>query len=115
LVGNQITCDSGSCSLVWPQVTFNGIAGETYLIRATGLGAAEIDFMFTLSGPACDPGGTVTGDVDGDGVVGILDFLALLGDWGPCSAPCPPSCAADLDDDCTVGILDFLMLLANWS
>ena len=114
-VGNEIACDSSSCSFVWPQVTFNGIAGETYLIRVTGLGAAEIDFMFTLSGPACDPGGTVTGDVDGDGTVGILDFLALLGAWGPCAAPCPGSCPADLDDDCTVGILDFLILLANWS
>jgi hypothetical protein len=114
-VGNEIACDFDSCSILWPQVTFNATAGETYLIRVTGFGAAEIDFMLTLSGPACDPGGTVTGDVDGDGVVGILDLLALLGDWGPCSAPCPPSCAADLDDDCTVGILDFLMLLANWS
>jgi hypothetical protein len=23
-------------------------------------------------------------DVDGDGVVGVLDFLALLAHWGPC-------------------------------
>jgi len=24
------------------------------------------------------------GDLDGDGVVGINDFLALLANWGPC-------------------------------
>jgi hypothetical protein len=24
------------------------------------------------------------GDVDGDGVVGILDFLIILANWGPC-------------------------------
>ena len=24
------------------------------------------------------------GDIDGDGEVGILDFLTLLGNWGPC-------------------------------
>ncbi len=54
------------------------------------------------------------GDVDGDGIVGILDFLAVLGNWGPCPEPCPPSCAADLDDDCQVGIFEFLLVLGNW-
>ena len=54
------------------------------------------------------------GDLDGDGVVGILDFLALLGAWGPCSPPCN-QCAADFDGDCQVGIADLLILLANWS
>ncbi len=58
--------------------------------------------------------GSVTGDVDGDGTVGIQDFLSLLGAWGPCEAPCPPSCAADFDEDCQVGITDVLILLGNW-
>ena len=57
----------------------------------------------------------IVGDLDGDGIVGISDFLMLLGDWGACAAPCPPTCAADLDHDCNVGITDFLTLLANWS
>ncbi len=57
----------------------------------------------------------IPGDLDGDGLVGITDFLLLLAAWGPCPEPCPPSCAADLDGDCTVGITDFLALLANWS
>ncbi len=53
------------------------------------------------------------GDVDGDCTVGIVDFLLLLADWGPCGvcADCP----ADMDGDCTVGINDFLALLSNWS
>ena len=55
------------------------------------------------------------GDLDGDGAVGINDFLALLAAWGPCPDPCPPSCPGDLDGDCTIGITDFLILLANWS
>jgi subtilisin family serine protease len=54
------------------------------------------------------------GDLDGDGVVGIVDLLALLAAWGPCPEPCPPWCAADLDADCAVGIVDFLTLLAYW-
>ena len=58
---------------------------------------------------------SVPGDLDGDGIVGIIDFLMLLAEWGPCPDPCPPSCAADLDGDCSVGITDFLLLLANWT
>ncbi len=56
----------------------------------------------------------VSGDLDGDGTVGIQDFLILLADWGPCPAQ-PDSCPADLDCDGEVGIVDFLALLANWS
>ncbi|MHC4416623.1 MAG: right-handed parallel beta-helix repeat-containing protein [Planctomycetota bacterium] len=52
------------------------------------------------------------GDIDGDGVVGILDLLALLAAWGDC--PVQADCPADLDGDGTVGILDLLILLANW-
>jgi WD40 repeat protein len=57
----------------------------------------------------------VPGDIDGDGIVGILDFLAMLGAWGDCPQPCPPACPGDLDGDCEVGITDFLLLLAYWT
>jgi hypothetical protein len=46
-------------------------------------------------------------DLDGDGLVGITDFLALLGQWGTCGS-------ADFDGDGEVGINDFLELLGNW-
>ncbi|MHC4218307.1 MAG: hypothetical protein ACYSU7_07600 [Planctomycetota bacterium] len=59
--------------------------------------------------------GTLPGDVDGDGVVGVTDFLLLLAAWGACPPPCPPSCPADLDGDCAVGVIDVLNLLANWT
>ena len=55
----------------------------------------------------------IFGDIDGDGTVGITDFLTLLAVWGPC-ADCG-DCPADLDGDCSVGINDLLDLLANWS
>ncbi len=51
------------------------------------------------------------GDLDGDGIVGIVDFLALLANWGLCEPGC---CIADLDIDGDVGIADVLLLLGNW-
>jgi hypothetical protein len=48
-------------------------------------------------------------DLDGDGDVGVTDFLALLGSWGP-----NPGHPADLDGDGAVGVTDFLSLLARW-
>jgi hypothetical protein len=73
-----------------------------------------------LSGAVADTNGNgvpdscdLPGDIDGDGTVGIVDFLALLSAWGPC-ADCG-ACPADLDGDCMVGITDLLLLLAAWS
>ena len=60
-------------------------------------------------------GGLIPGDLDEDGIVGIADFLLLLGLWGDCPEPCLPACVGDIDEDCTVGITDFLILLGNWS
>jgi subtilisin family serine protease len=54
------------------------------------------------------------GDLDEDGAVDIVDFLALLAAWGPCPDPCPPHCFGDVDTDCNVGITDLLELLSNW-
>ena len=44
---------------------------------------------------------------DGDGIVGIVDFLALLAEWKQVGTPC------DFDGG-GVGIVDFLELLTNW-
>jgi hypothetical protein len=59
-------------------------------------------------------GGGIPGDIDGNGVVNVNDFLLLIGAWGDCPDPCPPSCPADLDGNCSVNVNDFLILLANW-
>jgi agmatine/peptidylarginine deiminase len=52
-------------------------------------------------------------DLDGDGVVGVSDFLLLLAVWGPCADP--DDCPADLDGSGDVGVNDFLLLLAAWT
>ena len=56
----------------------------------------------------------LVGDIDGDGVVGFEDLLALLAAWGDCPEP-PDPCAADLDDDGDVDFDDLLLLLAGWT
>jgi hypothetical protein len=46
---------------------------------------------------------------NGNGEVDVVDFLALLADWGPnVGSPC------DFNGDGFVDIIDFLQLLANW-
>jgi hypothetical protein len=54
------------------------------------------------------------GDLNGDGIVNVNDFLLMLAGWGSCPQPCPPSCTGDLDGNCEVNVNDFLLLLANW-
>ncbi len=49
-------------------------------------------------------------DLNGDGVVGILDLLGVLAAWGDAGN----NCLADLDIDGDVGIFDLLTLLAHW-
>ena len=53
-------------------------------------------------------------DVDGDGLVGFGDVLAVLAAWGTCPAP-PMACPADVDGDAAVGFGDILAVLAAWS
>lgn len=57
-----------------------------------------------------DPGenGTCPSDLDGDGEVGITDFLTILAVWGTVGT------SADIDGDGVVGIGDFLQLLGDW-
>jgi len=109
--------DEGMLDLVIASIYFaaEGQAGsapriyckEDLLVEIDVVDAAQLQMTVTT--------GQVVGDIDGDGIVGINDFLILLSEWGPCEVPCPPACAADLDGDCVVGIGDFLTLLANWT
>ncbi len=62
------------------------------------------DVWLTVNGSA---------DLNGDGVVDVVDLLALLGAWGEC----PPmgDCPEDLDGNGVVDVLDLLALLAQWT
>ena len=78
------------------------------------LGLYEPGSPATLSGPTTGPDVTLTGDINGDGVVNILDLIEVVLAWGPCPAP-PAACAADVDGNGMVDVIDLVELLLNWS
>jgi len=100
-----------------------GDAGGSEIFKIISTGPVEPDCNDNGVADACDIAGPTSTDVDGNGVpdecdcpwdcgngdgeAGIVDFLALLSQWGDVGAPC------DFDGD-GVGITDFLELLANW-
>lgn len=57
-------------------------------------------------------------DVNGDNTVNTDDLVTLIGSWGACTAPCPPSCAADVvpvaTGNCAVNTDDLLLLVGSW-
>ena len=92
-------CAPGGSAELW---TINGGAHSPNL--SADFNNLVIEFLLAHPKPADCPA-----DLDGDGEVGIVDFLDLLAAWGP-----NPGHAADLDGDDVVGIVDFLELLASW-
>jgi hypothetical protein len=101
--------DARGCGLT-SSTSVDVTGGQCYLIRIGGAFGAVGTGEFEISlDPDCQ------GDANGDGIINILDFLIVLGAWGPCPPPCPPSCPADFDGDCDVGITDFLIVLGNWT
>ena len=80
--------------------------GEITLVGLTGGPAARVQGLAFVADQPANP---CPADLDGDGAIGIVDLLALLGAWGT-SPGGPP----DLDGDGTVGITDFLAMLGTW-
>ena len=124
----EITCHGDGTTFTVNLEGLNACTGDMMTVTFTGTGGAVgEDFCFTIlvtddqggfccstqlcvPVPDCSAAALPCG-LDGDGVVGILDFLVLLGAWGPC-ADCG-DCPADLDGDCAVGISDYLVLLTD--
>ncbi len=61
------------------------------------------------------PGAACPADTNGDGQVNVTDLLAVIGAWGTCPAPCPPStCVADINGDCNINVTDLLAVIGAW-
>jgi hypothetical protein len=59
-------------------------------------------------------GGTIPGDIDGDGHVAIGDLTLLLSSFGLCDGRAGFNAGADLDGDGCVSITDLTTLLSNY-
>ncbi len=55
---------------------------------------------------------THIGDVNGDGMVGVSDLLAVIAAWGPCADL--NDCPADVTYDGLVNVSDLLLVIASW-
>ncbi|MCI0363459.1 MAG: dockerin type I domain-containing protein [Phycisphaerales bacterium] len=68
-------------------------------------------------GDACDEPEPCLADVapppSGDGVVNIIDLLAVISAWGACSPP-PAPCLADINGDGVVNVADLLAVISAW-
>ncbi len=67
-----------------------------------------MDFQPTHIALPCD------GDLDGDGIIGVADILAIIGDWAPDGADCCPGCLGDVDGNLAVDVSDILFIVGNW-
>jgi predicted outer membrane repeat protein len=106
------TCDGSPCGAPHACLSVLLTEGE-YLIRVSRISEAagsqgpdEFNLHFDLEAPR-------PGDLNGDGVVDVVDLLILFNHWGPCSDACS-HCFADLTGDCVVDVADLLILFNNW-
>ena len=49
-------------------------------------------------------------DVNGDGVVDVLDLMLVISAWGPCAG-----CPEDIDGSGQVDVIDLLAVISAWS
>ncbi len=121
IVSEAVTCGCDGTTFTYDVEALNPCTGDTQMFSFAGSGGAvgeDLCFTVMITGccstqlclpvPDCQP----PCDLNGDGIIGIDDFLAVLAAWGPCG-DCD-ACPADFDGDCAVDVDDVLTLLANW-
>ena len=114
--------DFGDFSVIggeWPGSLIEGVVYTVLQWDVSPSGVLEIGYVGGVWGHDGVVNGIqlrriVTGDLNGDGSVGVPDLLLLLNMWGPCGECTSGGCPADLDGDCNIGVDDLLILLANW-
>ncbi len=104
---NVLTVDYGMNLTGWTLTQASAISADGLSIVGWGTNPANDTEAWHVTLPTL-----CLGDTDGDGMVGITDFLAVLAEWGWNCTINP--CTADVDGDGFVGIGDFLMVLAKW-
>ena len=90
---------------------FEGPASTVMETHLCGNSLEQIDGAFVdIGGIVVDPEcSACSGDITGDGTVGVDDLLELIASFGPCDG-----CPADVDGDGIVGVDDILIVLSAW-
>ena len=84
--------------------------GGTLLTNGCPVYARETSIKGELDGDVIIIGETCQGDEDGDGIVDVLDLLAVISAWGACDK----DCSADFDSNGTVDVIDLLIVIQYW-
>ena len=111
----QLTLDAGVPQLASADFTLPGPADHTAALASDEVllePGQSTTMEVGIGGPGfstCKSKCPYDCDGSNDGIVGITDFLALLGQWGTPGAPCDKA-----GGDAGVGIVDFLGLLGSW-
>jgi hypothetical protein len=83
---------------------------QAFKVRIGGQDGTQGSGTLTVE---CTPGPECAADcANNDGVVDLVDLLALLGAWGPQSLTC--DIAPEPDGDNTVNLQDLLLMLSKW-
>ena len=102
-----------------PPITFNDVPFEAPTVIPPGSvaslllsAAAESATVTTIVALQMSAFGeaALQGDVNGDGVVGVNDILAVISAWGECDG-----CSEDLNNDGYVNVNDLLEVIGHWS
>jgi hypothetical protein len=115
------TLESGGIVLALDDVLFD--SGLTILIGSGDTDNDGVDDLVSITGSAPGLRGrgietlsvrrsgqlACTGDTDGNGIVNVVDLLALISVWGPCEA-----CNEDFDSNGIVNVIDLLALIGAW-
>jgi hypothetical protein len=73
--------------------------------------AAVVDMGAFETAGAPPPVPVIIADVNGDGLVSVIDLLAVISAWGPCQ----PCCAEDFNLDGVINVQDMLTVINHWS
>ncbi len=107
--GAEVAYDSNGASDGKNAVlSFTAVVGGVYTIEVSAASGSG-EYLLNV-----DRTSSLTGDLDGDGFVGLADLDILLGNWNQ-SVPAGDLARGDASGDGFVGLDDLDLLLGNWN
>jgi hypothetical protein len=100
LYSNDISTDTFQVDLIEENIL--GMTSYTVSLEIFSLTSVKVHYTCDYQSCFCKA------DFNGDGIVGVLDLLEMLSEFG-----CTLNCATDLDDDGSVGTSDVLLFLSD--